>query len=117
VTAALARIYEAKTGADLASALKDFYTPVCPDCASPRNKGLCSRETCRKAVLPQIAKPALVRLIGEVNTEQTKRQKQAPMTPKERAQIAKIGRRNARRVAKSQRRGIFGLALAISRAK
>jgi hypothetical protein len=90
---------------------------LCPDCAKVHNLGLCHREKCRKAVLPQIAKPALVRLIGEVNVEQAKRQKQAPMTPKERAQIAKIGRRNARRVAKSQRRGIFGLALAISRAK
>lgn len=86
---------------------------ICPDCAEPRNRGLCSRDACRKAVLPQIAKPALVRLIGEVNVEQTKRQKQQPLSPKEKAQIAKIGRRNARRVARSQRQGYMGLAKAI----
>jgi hypothetical protein len=83
---------------------------ICPACAEPRNKGLCGKDLCRKAVLPQIAKPALVRLIGEVNVEQTKRQK--PLAPKEKAAIARIGRRNARKTAKGNR-GYFGLAKAI----
>jgi hypothetical protein len=86
--------------------------PICPDCAKPHNLGLCGKELCRKQVLPQIAKPALVRLIGEVNVEQVKRQKREILTPKEKAQIAKIGRRNARRQAKAGR-GYFGLAKAI----
>jgi hypothetical protein len=84
---------------------------ICPACAEPRNKGLCSREACRKAVLPQIARPSLVRLIGESLTEQTKRQK--PLPAKEKAAIARIGRRNARRMAR-QGRGHFALALAIA---
>jgi hypothetical protein len=83
---------------------------ICPACTLPRNKGLCSREQCRKAVLPQIAKPALVRLIGDALVEQTKRQK--PLAPKEKAAIARIGRRNARKQARSNR-GYFGLAKAI----
>jgi hypothetical protein len=87
---------------------------VCPACALPRNKGLCHSERCRKSVLPQIAKPALVRLMGEALTEQTKLQKP---TPKERVVIERIGRRNARKQARSQRGGYFGLAKAIQAAK
>lgn len=83
---------------------------ICPDCAKPSNQGLCGKDHCRKAVLPQIAKPALVRLIGDVQVEQTKRQK--PLAPKEKVAIERIGRRNARRQARSGR-GHFGLAKAI----
>jgi hypothetical protein len=87
---------------------------VCPLCALPRNKGLCSDERCRRAVLPQLAKPALVRLIGDSLTEQTKRQSKG-LTPKERVKVAAIGRRNARRHAR-QKRGPFALLRAIARA-
>lgn len=83
----------------------------CPKCRLPRNLGLCADERCRKAVLPQIAKPVLVKLIGESLTEQTKRQTQK-LTPTEKVKVAAIGRRNARKVAR-QKRGYFGLAKAI----
>lgn len=88
-----------------------LHPDICPACAEPRNRGLCGSDHCRKAVLPQIAKPALVRLIGDVLTEQTKRQK--PLPAKEKAAIARIGRRNARKLARSGR-GHFALALAIA---
>jgi hypothetical protein len=84
---------------------------VCPDCRKPHNLGLCGKEICRKQVLPQIAKPALVRLIGDAMVEQTKRQRQT-LTQTEKAKVAAIGRRNARKMAKG-RRGYFGLAKAI----
>lgn len=84
--------------------------PVCADCAKLVNRGLCGKESCRRAVLPQIAKPALVRLIGETLTEQTKRQK--PLAPKEKAAIARIGRRNARKTARAKR-GPYALLRAI----
>lgn len=84
----------------------------CGDCKAPRNRGLCANERCRKAVLPQIAKPALVRLIGDALTEQTKLQKQQ-LTPTEKVKVAAIGRRNARKMAKGKR-GYFGLAKAIT---
>lgn len=84
----------------------------CGDCKAPRNLGLCSNERCRKAVLPQLAKPALVRLIGDALTEQTKAQTQK-LTPTEKVKVAAIGRRNARKTARSKR-GYFGLALAIA---
>lgn len=85
---------------------------ACSLCALPRNKGLCSDERCRRAVLPQIAKPSLVRLMGESLTEQTKLQKPS-LTPTEKAKVAAIGRRNARKLARSGR-GHFALALAIA---
>ena len=84
-------------------------TPICPDCQA--QDGLCGKEVCRRAVLPQIARPSLVRLIGESLTEQTKRQK--PLAPKEKAAIDRIGRRNARKLARSGR-GYHALALAIA---
>ncbi len=52
--------------------------------------------------------------MGDARIEQTKRQKPKP---KERAQIERIGRRNARKVARSNRRGYFGLARAIMTSK
>jgi len=62
-------------------------------------------------VLPQEAKPfGLLRLIGEAHVEQTKRQEPEPS---ERRAIEKIKRRRANRIARSQRRGYFGLAKAI----
>lgn len=83
----------------------------CPACAEPRNLGLCSKDACRKQVLPQLSKPALVRLIGDSLTEQTKAQNQ-PLSPSEKAAVERIGRRNARKRARSGG-GYFGLAKAI----
>lgn len=86
---------------------------ICPDCY--RESGLCASEHCRRQVLPQLAKPnALLRLIGDANVEQVKRQ--APEAT-DRVQIARISRRNARKVARSSRRGYFGLARAIMEQK
>lgn len=85
---------------------------ICPACAEPRNQGLCGKDICRKQVLPQIAKPSLVRLIGDALVEQTKRQKPA-LTRREKNAVARIGRRNARRLARKGR-GHFALALAIA---
>lgn len=62
-------------------------------------------------MLPQLAhNGGWLKLIGEARIEQTKRQAPAP---KERVELARISRRNARKVARSQRRGYFGLAKAI----
>lgn len=52
--------------------------------------------------------------MGEARVEQTKRQTDNTPDPKAQRQLAKIGRRNARRVARSHRRGYFGLARAIA---
>lgn len=85
----------------------------CPKCLA-RPSGLCEREECRKAVLPQLAQNVgWLKLMGNAIVEQTKRQKQT-LTPAEKAAVAKIGRRNARRVARSKRGGYFGLAKAIA---
>jgi hypothetical protein len=83
---------------------------ICPDCI--RSQGLCTREGCRNAVLPRLAQPTgLLRLMGEALVEQTKRQEPEPQ---EKVQIARIGRRNARKVARSKRGGYFGLLKAIT---
>lgn len=50
--------------------------------------------------------------MGEVIVEQKERQ--APEAD-DRTQIERVKRRNARKVARSQRRGYFGLAKAIAR--
>lgn len=52
--------------------------------------------------------------MGEARTEQKDRQ--AP-EPEETVQIERVMRRNARKVARSQRRGYFGLAKAIMKSK
>ena len=80
---------------------------ICQACVE--DNGLCHAEHCRRSVLPQLAKPALVRLIGDTHTEQKKRQISKP----EQTAIEKIKRRNARKVARSQRRGMYGLLKAI----
>lgn len=86
---------------------------ICPDCI--RSQGLCTREGCRNAVLPRLAQPTgLLRLMGEAMVEQKERQEPEPA---EKVQIARIGRRNARKVARSQRRGMHGLLRAIAAAK
>jgi hypothetical protein len=78
-------------------------------------RGLCQREECRRQVLPQLAQNrGWLKLITEVRVEQTKRQEPEP---KERVAIARIGRRNARRIARTQRQGYFGLARAIMERK
>lgn len=88
-------------------------TELCPACV--RADGLCGREDCRRAVLPQLAKNGgWLRLMGEAHTEQTKRQ--AP-EPAERKQLERIARRNARKVARSKRGGMFGLLKAIRSAQ
>lgn len=87
---------------------------VCSDCVE--QDGLCGKDRCRRGILPQLARPALVRLIGDVLVEQKKRQKVAvdrEKTARERVQIERIGRRNARKAARGGRRGYFGLAMAI----
>lgn len=77
--------------------------------------GLCGKDSCRRPILPQLAQNrGWLKLIGEAVVEQTKRQ--AP-EPTERKQLARIARRNARKVARSQRRGYFGLAKAIMAVK
>jgi hypothetical protein len=67
-------------------------------------------------VLPQLAKPALVRLIGDAHVEQTKRQiDQRTMLPVSDAGRAYQARRTrAQAIARSKRRGMFGLLKAIS---
>lgn len=87
-----------------------------PDCAScVRLGGLCGRENCRRQILPQLAQNrGWLKLIDEVHVEQTKRQ--AP-EPTEKIAIEKIKRRNANKVARSQRRGMYGLLRAIQQRK
>jgi hypothetical protein len=93
------------------------HEPACPRCAE-RPSGLCEREECRRAVLPQLAKNiGWLKLMGEVRTEQTKRQKQKnALTPTEKAKVAAIGRRNARKQARSKR-GPYALLRAIANAR
>jgi len=63
-------------------------------------------------VLPRLAQnTGWLKLMGEARTEQKERQKPEP---KETVQIERIARRNARKVARSGRRGYFGLAKAIA---
>lgn len=56
----------------------------------------------------------MLRLIGEALVEQKERQEPEP---KDKVQLERISRRNARKIARSQRRGYFGLAKAIANAK
>lgn len=94
-----------------------YEADICPRCIEAG--GLCGREACQRAVLPQLAtNRGWLKMIGDVLTEQTERQeltrelKIGQPTTEEAAAVAKIGRRNARRVAR-QKRGYHGLALAI----
>jgi hypothetical protein len=91
--------------------------PICLDCV--RNAGLCQR--CAMHVCPQLAKNrGYLALIGEVHTEQKRRQgrrkkKGVPELTKSPEQQSWLKRRaGARAVARSKRRGYFGLARAIA---
>lgn len=80
-----------------------------------KDRGLCGGERCRRAVLPQLAKPSFVRLMGEPLVEQKrlqrKREKDAAVSPQ---QLAWKARKSATKTARSKRRGYFGLAKAIA---
>lgn len=91
-----------------------FDPDCCGNCAEPRHLGLCDADRCRKAVLPQPATSPLLRLMGEVRVEQTKRQTKKALTvsPEAKAHQARV--KNARSVARSKRRGYFGLLKAIT---
>lgn len=63
-------------------------------------------------MLPQLARPlGLLKLIGDAHVEQVKRQ---DAEPAEKVAIEKVKRRNARKVARSQRSGMYGLIKAIT---
>lgn len=87
---------------------------LCPACLTAVG-GLCGRDDCRRQVLPQLAiNGGWLKLIGDARIEQSKRQRPVPT---EKVQLDRIARRNARKVARSSRRGYFGLAKAIATAK
>jgi hypothetical protein len=88
---------------------------VCPSCV--RAGGLCDRH--HVGVLPLLARNiGWLKLMGEARTEQTKRQRKAKELP-----ISAEGRAHALRVlsakkhARSKRRGMHGLMLAIMERK
>lgn len=88
-----------------------FIDVECPTCRE-RPGGLCSKEECRRAVLPQLAKNiGWLKLMGEALVEQMTRQN-APLPTTEKTAVERIGRRNARKLARKGR-GYFGLAKAI----
>lgn len=93
---------------------------MCADCVT--SKGLCGRDHCRRQVLPLLKRPTgLLRLMGEALVEQKGRQASVDLAVsieqaehrqrKERTRsIARAkARKNARAIARSQRRGLFGL--------
>lgn len=69
-------------------------SPVCSECVEQR--GLCGRHQCRQAVLPQLAKPAWVRLIGQHLTEQKKRQNVSKHTDAEARSLRKLANKAAK---------------------
>lgn len=93
-----------------AFAISDADDP-CLECVD--DFGLCDSDRCRRAVLPQLAKPALLSLIGVSHVEQTKRQTTKALPVSEEAKAHKARKDSARKIAKSKRRGYFGLAKAI----
>ena len=90
---------------------------ICLDCVD--DLGLCRKDGCRKSVLPQLAKPSLVKYQGETRTEQTKRQtkidRSLPVSPEAKAHKARV--KSARSIARSKRRGLYGLLKTIKEAK
>lgn len=104
----------------------DLNAP-CPSCVIAQ--GLCGRDDCRRQVLPQPAKNGgWLKLMGEARIEQRKRQTDAeiPVSVEQqewkrrkehtRSVARAKARKNARRIARSQRRGLFGLHQQIARA-
>lgn len=97
---------------------------ICPYCQA--HSGLCSNEFCRRAVLPQLARPPIVRLMGEVHVEQKSRQtdESLPVSTEQaewrkrkehtRSVSRAKSRKHARSVARSRRRGLFGLSRKIA---
>ena len=92
-----------------------FVLDICPKCRD--QSGLCTAERCRREVLPQLAKPALVRLIGDSLVEQKKRQVEHALPECDAHKAWKLRRQRAQEIARSKRRGAFGLAKAIMERK
>lgn len=93
---------------------------LCPSCVVA--DGLCGRDDCRRAVLPLIAENrGWLKLIGEARVEQKRRQDDDELAVsveqtehKKRKEHTRSvsrakARKNARAIARSQRRGLFGL--------
>lgn len=85
---------------------------LCVPCLN--HDGLCERHA--KEVLPQLAQPGWVRLIGIARVEQTKAQQvqEVPVSPQQASWRER--RKAARKTAKSKRRGMYGLLRAIAAA-
>ena len=88
---------------------------ICTACVD--DLGLCSAERCRRAVLPQPATSPLLRLMGEVRVEQTNRQTKKALTVSPEAKAHKARVQSARSIARSKRKGMFGLLRALAKAK
>jgi hypothetical protein len=95
-----------------AFALPDILNvEICPDCVE--DQGLCRAERCRRSVLPQPARNPLVRLLGDVRIEQKKRQIVEVLPESPEAKAHKARKKSAQTIARSKRRGYFGLLKAI----
>jgi hypothetical protein len=80
-----------------------------------RQNGLCDRETCRRHILPQLAKPiGLLKLMGDALVEQKSRQttRELPVSDEQESYLVRRALSRSRKRARTGR-GYFALAKAI----